>query len=472
MQFSIGPIAGASLGLLTLPLITWFFSQEDIGRLAMLQVTISFSILLFSLGLDQAYVREFHEVDDRPKLLKLATLPGLILLILTLATLNVSSYSLSLWLFDVNNQWLTTLIVISLLASFQSRFLSLVLRMKGQGLAFSMSQVLPKIILLLVIGWYVFFGTEKNLVNLVLANTVATLSVCLIFSWNTRKELVLALRSKFDSREFRRLIKFGAPLILGGLAFWGLTAVDKVFLRTMSSFEELGLYSVSVSFAAAAIILQSIFSTVWAPTVYAWASKGEGLEKVHQVTRYMLAIVVLFFILVGLFSWLVQFILPPEYQAVQWIVIACFGYPLLYTLSETTVVGIGISRRSSFAMLAAVIAFIVNIIGNWLLIPEFGAAGAAASTCFSFFVFFILRTEFAIYLWSPLPRLELYFLTAMSVAGASLQALFANDSNLWKFILFWLFFSIGWFGCFHKELIKALGYFQNAIKIKSKTYSK
>lgn len=59
--FAIGPIGGAVLGLISLPIITWFFSQEDVGRMAMLQVTLGFSILLFSLGLDQSYVREFHE---------------------------------------------------------------------------------------------------------------------------------------------------------------------------------------------------------------------------------------------------------------------------------------------------------------------------------------------------------------------------------------------------------------------------
>ena len=59
-SFALGPIGGAALGFITLPIITWFFSQEDVGRMAMLNVAVSFSILLYTLGLDQAYVREFH----------------------------------------------------------------------------------------------------------------------------------------------------------------------------------------------------------------------------------------------------------------------------------------------------------------------------------------------------------------------------------------------------------------------------
>ncbi|WP_372871868.1 oligosaccharide flippase family protein [Paenalcaligenes niemegkensis] len=64
--FAIGPIGGALLSLITLPVITWFFTQEDVGRIAMFQVAISFSVLLFSLGLDQSYVREFHEEKISP----------------------------------------------------------------------------------------------------------------------------------------------------------------------------------------------------------------------------------------------------------------------------------------------------------------------------------------------------------------------------------------------------------------------
>lgn len=78
--FAIGPIGGALLGLITLSIITWLFSQQDVGCMAMLQVTLNFSVLLLSLGLDQSYVREFHNAENKPVLLKIAMLPGLLLL--------------------------------------------------------------------------------------------------------------------------------------------------------------------------------------------------------------------------------------------------------------------------------------------------------------------------------------------------------------------------------------------------------
>ncbi len=437
VAFAIGPVGGALLGMITLPIITWFFSQEDVGRMAMLQVTIGFSTLLFSLGLDQAYVREFHEVDDKPALLKRAVLPGLVLLVITLAILLFKGGSLAGWLFGVPLWSLSLLASAALLVAFFSRFLSLVLRMNERGLAFSLSHVLPKVLLLGIIGSYVLVDADKTLTKLVLANTSALVLVCLVFAFNTRHEWMVGITSELNVQHLKSMLRFGLPLILGGIAFWGLTAMDKVFLRTLVSFEELGIYSVSVSFAAAATILQSVFSTVWAPTVYKWASQGEGLDNVHKVSRYILALVVIGFSLAGLFSWIVTLFLPPEYAAVQWIVVSCLGYPLLYTLSETTVVGIGISRRSSFSMLAAVVAFAVNLLGNWILIPKYGAAGAAVSTCVSFWIFFVLRTEFSIYLWKPMPRLFLYGHSVLVVTGASVFTLWGNQLSDWM-LVFWL----------------------------------
>ncbi|PSJ40075.1 polysaccharide biosynthesis protein [Zobellella taiwanensis] len=455
--FAIGPIGGALLGLITLPIITWFFSQEDVGRMAMLQVTIGFSTLLFSLGLDQAYVREFHEANDKPALLKRALLPGLFLLLLTLAILLLFGGTLANWLFERPDWYLSLLIVTALLAAFISRFLSLVLRMNERGLAFSLSQLLPKLVLIAIISGYVLLRADKSLTNLVLANTIALLLVCVVFAFNTRKEWIAGLRTSLDWQHLKSMLKFGMPLILGGIAYWGLTAIDKVFLRTLASFEELGVYSVAVSFAGAATILQSVFSTVWAPTVYKWASQGEGLENVHKVSRYILGLVVLLFCFAGLLSWVVTLFLPANYMAVQWILVSCLGAPLLYVLSETTVVGIGISRRSSFAMSAALIAFLVNLAGNWLLIPTFGAAGAAVSTCISFWVFFVLRTEFSIYLWKPMPRLLLYGYSALVVAGASAFTLYGE--TIYSFMLaFWCLLLVAALFSFRAEVREALGF--------------
>lgn len=452
--FALGPIVGAVLSFITLPLITWYFSQTDVGRMAMLQVVVSFCTLLFTLGLDQAYVREFHETDNKPALFKTTLLPGFVLLTLSISVLLLFGKSLSILLFEIDSILLSILIFIVILATFLSRFLSLILRMNEQGLAYSMSQMLPKLLLIIIIGSYVLFSANKTITNLVLANVTSIVFVCLIYAWNTRKVWLAGIKEKVDYQYLKELLKFGMPLIFGGLAFWGLTATDKILLKQLSSFEQLGLYSVAVSFAGAAAIFQSIFSTIWAPTVYKWAAVGGGLEKIYKVNRYVLLVVIILFCLAGLFSWFVTFILPSNYNAVKWVLISCLGFPLLYTLSETTVVGLGITRRSGFSMLAAFVAFLVNLLGNWWLIPTWGATGAAVSTCVSFWFFFFLRTEFAIYVWKPMPRLALYSYTILLVLGAVISSMYGERYG-YELIAFWLAMLSSTLIFFKQEIIEA-----------------
>ncbi|MCJ1883437.1 oligosaccharide flippase family protein [Pseudomonas sp. LA21] len=436
--FAIGPIGAAALGFITLPIITWFYSAEDIGRIAMLQLASGFCVLFFSLGLDQAYVRDYHESENKPALLKISLLPGLCLLVVSLVPSFISPGFISRTLFSVDSVLISILVALSLLATLTSRFLSLVLRMQERGLAFSMSQVLPKVLFLCVVGVYCFLSFGFDLSHLVLAQVISLITVTLVFSWNVRQELSASIKSGIDIEKLISMLRFGAPLIIGGVAFWGLTAMDKIFLRNLSTFEELGLYSVASSFAAAAAIFQNIFSTIWMPTVYRWVAEGVDTgKKIDQTTDYVLTAVVILFSVAGLLSWTVTYLLPPSYERVEYILVACMAYPLLYILSEVTGAGLGIARKSAHVMGASIFSAVVNLIINYLLTPKYGAAGAAVSTAISFWVFFFCRTELSCRLWRPTPRLFLYGISLACLTLSIAFALVGHNYNF-EFISFWL----------------------------------
>lgn len=429
-------MATAALGFATLPLLTWFCSAEDVGRIAMLNVLSSFCALLFSLGLNQAYVREYHEVKDKAMLFRACLLPGLAVLTVALGLSLLLPGALSRMLFSVDSAAISAMVALCVWLSFLSIFLSLILRMQGRGLLFSMGQMLPRAIFLCVIGTYAAFRFGLSLFHLVAAQTIGLSAAVVTYAWFTRGDWVPAIRGKIDKKLLKQMLAFGAPLILSGVAFWGLTAMDKVFLRKFSTYEELGIYSVSVSFAGAAIIFQSIFSTIWAPMVYQWVNEGVEPARIHRVTELVLAIVLALFGIIGIFSWAVTWILPIQYERVQYLLLACMAYPLFYTLSETTVVGIGIARKSGYAMWASLVAVLVNLLGNYLMVPTMGATGAAIATAIAFWVFLVLRTELSIRAWKPMPRLKIYGSTLFCLCMVILVSIFGKEYG-WFFQLIW-----------------------------------
>lgn len=423
LGYSIGPIGAALMGFITLPIITWFYSVEDIGRISMLQVVVSFSILLFCLGLDQAYVREYYEHENKPKLLKTTLLPGLILAIITFSAIFVFDTTIiSNWLYDIPSTYLSIISILCFLLSLVSRFLSLILRMEERALAYSMSQLLPKMLFLIFILTTVWLGFKKDTYNLVTAHTLSIVAVFLVFAWNTRKEWLNIYKYKINTHELRQLLNFGLPLVVGGLASWGLNVMDRIFLRALSTFSELGIYSVAATIAGVAAIFSGIFNTIWAPMVYQWVNNKVDLAKIDIISEHLLAAIYFVAVLSGLFSWIVPYFLPKQYIAIQYLITTCLLGPLLYTLSETTAVGIAIARKSNLSMLASILAMVINLVGNYLLVPSLGAVGAAVSTAISFWGFYIVRTEFSRLVWRDMPRYKSYavvtFVTFISILDA------------------------------------------------------
>ncbi|MBL4630818.1 MAG: polysaccharide biosynthesis C-terminal domain-containing protein [Paraglaciecola sp.] len=96
-------------------------------------------------------------------------------------------------------------------------------------------------------------------------------------------------------------------------------------------------------------------------------------------------------------------------------------------------------------MLASCIAFAVNILGNYILVPTLGSKGAAISTAVSFWIFLVLRTEFASRVWRPLPRVWLYFSSLSCLCGAVGFSLYGSQfptffTILWLMIIFLVIF--------------------------------
>ena len=205
LSYLLGPVGSGILGLVSLPIITWFYSVEDIGKISMLQVFSSFMTLLFCLGLDQAYVREYHESKIKPRLFKASFLPGFTLLLICSFGLYFSDETLlSNLLYKENNKYLTILSLLCFVLAFCSRFLSLILRMEERAIAYSMSQLLPKISFLTLILCIVWLGLKTNFYSLILAHSLSITLVFFVFAWNTRLVWLRSLSQMIDIEELKK----------------------------------------------------------------------------------------------------------------------------------------------------------------------------------------------------------------------------------------------------------------------------
>lgn len=426
LGFAVGPIGASLLGFVSLPLSTWLYSPADVGRISMLQTATAIGTVAFTLGLDQSFARQYHQSHTRGALLRTTTWPGLsLLLLVALALLAIRPEFLSQQMYGVDSTALSAITLLGVVAAFLSRFSSLVLRMGERGLAFSMSQLLPKLLYIVCLG-VLAMDTARHFDQLLMAQTASLVAASAIFAWNTRAAWVLRDAPLPPSAprgpELSELLRYGAPMMAAGLAYWTLEAIDKVMLRSLSNFTELGHYTVAMGVASVAATLSTVFTTVWVPTAFKWAAEAGCGPRIAALQRKLVAISLLIVSGAGSLSFALDWLLPASYGSVRELLALCMLPALFYAVSEVTGIGAAIAHRSSLILLSAVITAIVNVGLNFWFIPMWGARGAATATALSFFLMLVVRTETSALSWQRLPRAGVYAPLATAGAMAMIHA--------------------------------------------------
>ena len=425
LGFAFGPFMAAGLGLISVPLMAWIFTAEVIGQIAMLNSFLAGSALVLTLGLDQSYVREYHEINNKPQLLlSLASLSLVATLFFAVIVLLFNSFFVNLLFTQQDEPFLIAsglalLIIITILY----RFLSLVLRMQQQALKFSLLQISAKLTLVVTLLFLFLltgeFGFETAFSLSCLSLLVATL-FALFFTW---RECCLAFKESFDVQLIKQAVKFGMPLVVSGFAYWGLISVDRWAIRYYVGLEQLGVYSVAFSFAAVMTIFQQVFSTIWAPVVYQWHNKGIDIKQFLIVTDWVVIVLSTVFFIACILSPLLSLLLPVAFHDVIYLLPACMLFPLFYTLSETTVVGMNVARKTAYSIMVTLLPLALNLLLCYLLIPTYFAGGAAVAVASAFALYLLLRTEVSKRVWQSFHTVKLYAVAFFLLINAAWPAL-------------------------------------------------
>jgi O-antigen/teichoic acid export membrane protein len=204
--------------------------------------------------------------------------------------------------------------------------------------------------------------------------------------WMIRKDFQ---PSSFDRKWLIELVQFGHPFIYAGLAHWLFSSMDRWMLASMSSVEEVGIYSVAFRFASVVLFISSAFGQAWSPV--AIKIRADYPDQYPQIYGNVLLLMLFIMLAAGggvaLFAGeIISLIMPTQYLASALpLAILCFGIVLQSTL-QVTAIGISLERKTYLFARLMWLSAIVNFVLNYLLIPSLGASGAAWSTLISYFV--------------------------------------------------------------------------------------
>lgn len=435
LAFAAGPIAAAIFTALTLPVMTWIVTPESIGAFALFQLTIALVFTVTSLGLEQALVRSYYEVESKKALFFETLIPALIWLALVVLVFLLTSKlgSLLVYLGLVGYE---LPLIVCLVFNLICTFCSCVLRMEGKALVFSTYLVVPKFLVFIIIFLGAFFGLNIGLTELVYSHTISLMLAGVIVLLSTGK--IFNGESGYSLRpdSIKVHLRFGSPLVFSAVAFWGMTAFDRYALSIWGDLGQVALYSVAANFAAIGLLFQAIFSTMWSPAFYKWVSDGRDEGKIESALEIGVPFALLLYATVGVGSKLLVYIVPDSYSQVQNLVVVCLSFSILYCLSEITVVGLYAKRFTKLAMLAPIFGASVNVALCYVLIPIYGAAGAGVGVSIGCYVFFLLRTELSARYYGAFKRMKSYLSMAICVVIAACQAVYGKG-NEFIFVILW-----------------------------------
>jgi len=180
----------------------------------------------------------------------------------------------------------------------------------------------------------------------------------------------------------RNLLAFGGPQVLNVISVWVLQLSDRYLLSILGSLAQTASYAVAYSLGTAlSILVVTPFALAWPTTMYAIAKRPDAPHLFKLVFRWfsMLLFFAAFALALGgllLLDWL----FPVSYHSAAPVIPIVAASTAFYGVYIVLTVGISISRKTWLASLFTTLAAAINVGLNLILIPHYGALGAAAST--------------------------------------------------------------------------------------------
>lgn len=427
IAFSFGGYISALLSFFTLPIVTRMVSPEQYGIFSIATLVANLSLLIIGLGLDQGFVRFFYEEKEekRSGLLFNSLKVPMIIFVIYGAVLLLFKEKISHFVYGEYNYNMIILLGILVLFSLINRFSILIIRMNQRGFLFSICQIIQALLsFILVFPFFKIYG--DNYKSLYISSVMAIVIVTI---------LTIALERKFwnfKNREStipqKELFKFSLPLIVTIALTWVFQGFDKIAIKMYANMNELGLYAGAFKIVALLTIIQSGFTTFWVPIAYErYTKNNEEKQFFEQVNEYISFLMFGVAVVLLMSKDLIILLLGEKFREAAQIMPTLIMMPIMYAISETTVLGINFTKQSKKHLYISVAAALFNVIGNMILVPKYGAKGAAISTGLAYILFFSLRTHFSLKLIKYNFNLKKIYIITGLLMGYAIYLSFYNN---------------------------------------------
>ena len=376
--YGVGDVAIHVVNFLLLSVYVGYLSPTDYGVLALLGSVEAVTKLFFRWGLDGAFMRYWYDWEDQPSRQRLASTIFLFLLAINgvlLVVAVIAAPPLSAWLLGDQTYALALQLVLLNTFAIGFTFIPLhVLRMENRAREFS-ALAFARSMSTLVLRIVLVVGAGYGIMGVVWADIIVTVVLMAVMA----RWFAPLLRPVFSRQVLRDVLAFGLPRLPHGVALQVMSVGDRFILKILRTpLDQIGVYSIGVSFGLIPKLALSAFEYAWAPFYYATA-REPGAQKVFSaVTTYGVAVLALF--TAGLSAIARDLLAVVTHgqsvgaeDVVSWTAVGVFFYGI-YLLTS---IGLNITKNTRSYPVSTAVGAAVNIGFTLLLVPRYGIIGAA-----------------------------------------------------------------------------------------------
>ena len=394
LVYGLGNVSQQLIGFILLPVYTSRLSTSDYGLLALLMAFSTLLGVLLGMGLSTTLFRFFFRQNDEQSRRQVVSTTLFWLIgvgVIEILAIWLTAKRLSEWIFNTDQYAVHLSLVAVTLALNLLRSVPLAVLRAQKRAGHYTGLVLSLFVFGIFANIYVVIVLEMGVLGILMANAVTAFLFIIVGLVLCRQFIRLTL-----SRDMLiAMLRYTIPLVPAALGIYILQRSDRWFLQHYVTLSAVGIYSLGYQFGnIITMTLVQPFQLIWLPLVFEmWQKKDAKLFYERMLTYFSLFA---FWIGLGvsLFSKEVIWIATKPayheaYAVVSWITLSSILYGGYYVVN----IGIFLVDKTSYAMWIVGMAAVVNIVLNFLLIPSFGAMGAAIATALSYLALFIIAWQ-------------------------------------------------------------------------------
>lgn len=373
------------LGLLLLPIYARAFAPADYGALDLISTAGPVLHVVLCLEILQGYVRNRVDVpeSDRPSFTGTAWTFSLgIYVVAVFVALPFSGHIAKAFLGSPDLKWAVAAGIVSLSAQ---NIMNMVISQFRWELRSREYSVFASVFALLSISTAAYLALYLDTgISGVLwgqAGSAALVGTGAILrlrgSW----------RIAFDPEALSAMLRFSLPLVPASLAVFTSLYVSRWSLNGFATTHDVGIYGMAARIASVVTLITAAIQNTATPLIYERYKEESTPKELASIFTLVAGLSLTVCLTLHLFgSDLVHLIATPAYES-SGALVGILALALIVNQLYAFTPGIAIAKRTGQQFWVTLFAAVVGVLANFILVPTWGALGAAVATLVSASVF-------------------------------------------------------------------------------------